>query len=143
MVLPEPALGLGGTGGNGSVHRLLAPVREVPPFDPQRPILYVLFVEFRFHLTGELGAKRSLIVRIFGQNHRRIRTPERRMLEPVSRSLPRRSRTVGLLLRRVPPFATSVCEESPLPVPTQPARIVATTATRRRVDSPRRFVLTS
>jgi hypothetical protein len=59
-----------------------------------------IFVEFRFHLTGELGAKRSLIVRELGQNHRRIRTPERGVPEPSSKSLPGRSRSFGLLLRR-------------------------------------------
>jgi hypothetical protein len=34
VVLPEPALGLCGTGRHGGVHRLLSPVGEVPPFDP-------------------------------------------------------------------------------------------------------------
>ena len=100
MVLSEPALGLGGPGRHGGVHRLLSPVGEVPPFDPQRPIFYVLFIEFRFHLTGELGAKRSLIVRVLGQNHGCIRIPDRRVPESSSKSLAGRSRTSSLLLRR-------------------------------------------
>src|SRR5829696_7074180 len=100
MVLPEPALGLGRPGRHGGVHRLLSPVGEVPPFDPKRSILYVFFVEFRFHLTGELAAKRSLIVRVFGQNNGRIRRPERRVPESSSRVLLGRSRAFSLLHRR-------------------------------------------
>jgi hypothetical protein len=48
----------------------------------------VLFVEFRFHLTGELGTKRSLIVRVLGQNHRRIGISERGGPESSSGGLP-------------------------------------------------------
>ena len=81
VVLPEFTLGLGGPGGDGGVHRLPALVGEVSPFDPQRPVLDVLFVEFRFHLTGELAAERSLIVRVLGHDHGRIRRPQGRMPE--------------------------------------------------------------
>ena len=64
------------------------PCRGSRAIRSERPVLYVLLVEFRFHLTGELGAKRSLIVCIFGKNHRRIHIPERGVPESSPEACP-------------------------------------------------------
>jgi hypothetical protein len=59
----------------------LPEIREVPPLDPERPFLDVLLHEFRFDLTGELAAERSLEVPVLDHEHRRPRVPQYRMPE--------------------------------------------------------------
>ena len=94
VVFPEFALRLGGPGGDGGVDRFPTPVGEIPPFDPQRPVLDVLIVELRFHLTGELAAEQSLVVPVLDQYHGRIRRPQGRVTELASSGL---SGSAGIL----------------------------------------------
>jgi hypothetical protein len=91
------------------------------------------------HRIDHGSAERSLRVRIFAQNHRRISISERGVPESSSRSLSGRSSSSGSVkpADRDACCSLAACKGPSLSAPPQPAKIVATSTVRMRsVDTP-------
>src|SRR5918994_2318438 len=81
MVLPELSLLLGCPGSDSGLTAFFTEVGEVPPLQPQRPGLDKSSLQFRFDLTGELAAVRSLVVCVLGYYDRCVLIPQTGVLE--------------------------------------------------------------